>query len=37
MSNSFPTTSVGNTIKASPPAHIAALVVTLPMTSLNGG
>ena len=33
----LPTMSVGNTISTRPPAIIAALVVTLPMTSFSGG
>src|SRR5690348_2951005 len=37
ISNSFPTTSDGNTISATPPSDIAALVVTLPMIALSGG
>jgi hypothetical protein len=37
MSNSFPTTNVGNTISANPPTIIATLVVTLPTITRSGG
>jgi predicted nucleotidyltransferase component of viral defense system len=37
IKSSLPTTSVGSTINARPPAAMAALVVTLPMSSLSGG
>jgi hypothetical protein len=37
MSSSLPTTNVGRIMSATPPNIRAALVVTLPMTTLRGG